>query len=260
MTFNIRMENTANTHPGEADHWPEREPILVDLLEREKPTILGIQEGKYSQLPAIERALPSHRMIGFGRQGGSSDEYSAIFYDPARLQVLSWDQFWLSDAPTVIGSATWGNRVTRIVVWAHMRDLRTGREFAMINTHFDHESEPARVKSAQAISELVQGEDIDGLPTIITGDFNSPAGTSGAYETLVTDGPLLDAWATAREHRSREWGTFPGYEEPVEGGDRIDWILTTEDVRVHEAGINMYREKKRYPSDHAPVEALVSLT
>ncbi|UQN28914.1 endonuclease/exonuclease/phosphatase family protein [Brachybacterium kimchii] len=260
MTFNIRMENTAQTKPGEADHWPEREPILVDLLEREQPTILGIQEGKYGQLAAIEQALPHHRMIGYGRQGGSADEYSAIFYDPRRLRVLEWDQFWLSDTPDVIGSATWGNRVTRIVVWARMQDRRTGRELAMINTHFDHESENARIKSAQAMVDLFSDGALEGLPTIVTGDFNSPAEDSGAYTTLVGDGPMLDTWSSARKHLTRDWGTFPGYEDPVEGGDRIDWVLTTDDVTAHAVGINVHRSPAgRYPSDHAPVQALISL-
>lgn len=260
MAFNIRMENEADTRPGEADHWPEREPIMRDLLEREEPTLLGVQEAKYGQLPAIEKALPGHRMIGYGRQGGSKDEHSAIFYDAERLEVLSWDQFWLSDTPQVIGSATWGNSVTRIVVWAHMRDQRTGAEFAMINTHFDHQSETARIRSGEAMIELFEGGELDQLPAIVTGDFNSVAHDSGAYSTLVTDGPTLDTWDAAAEQLTPAWGTFPGYEEPVEGSDRIDWVLTTEQFTTHAAAINVSTDRSgRFPSDHAPVQALISL-
>ena len=261
MSFNIRMENTANTQPGDADHWPEREGILVDLLEREQPTVLGVQEAKFGQLPAIEQALPDHRMLGYGRKGGSADEYSAIFYDPSRLEVLGWDQFWLSDTPEVIGSATWGNRVTRIVVHARMRELATGTEFVMVNTHLDHESEEARVKSAQAIVDLIGDEDPAGLPILVTGDFNSPAPDGGAYRTLVTDGPQLDAWDTAAEQLTPAWGTFGGYEQPVEGGDRIDVVLVSEGVTVHEAGINAFTGVDgRFPSDHLPMQALLSLS
>ncbi|MFC0673241.1 endonuclease/exonuclease/phosphatase family protein [Brachybacterium hainanense] len=260
MTFNIRLERSADTKPGEPDHWPDRRPILIDLLEREQPTLLGVQEAKYVQLSAIEEALPGHRMVGYGRQGGSKDEYSAIFYDADRLEVLAWDQYWLSDTPKVIGSATWGNKVTRIVVWARLRDLRTGQEFAYINTHFDHQSEPARIKSAQAMIDLFEGGELDQLPTIVTGDFNSAAHDSGGYTTLVTDGPTVDTWDTAATQLTPAWGTFPAYKDPVEGGNRIDWVLVTEDITVHQAAINVSRSKAgAYPSDHVPVQALVQL-
>lgn len=259
MTFNIRLENVANTKPGDADHWPEREPILEELLRTEQPTLLGVQEAKYGQLPAIERALPGHKMVGYGRAGGSHDEYSALFYDAARLQVLEWDQFWLSDTPKVIGSATWGNKVTRIVVWARMRDLHDGTEFAFINTHFDHQSEPARIRSADAMIDLFSGGAVDGLPSIVTGDFNSSSRTSGAYKTLVTDGPMVDTWDTAEKRLTPEWNTFPGYKEPVAGGNRIDWVLTTDKIRTRRTAINMFRVGGRYPSDHAPVQSLIEL-
>ncbi|WP_281872346.1 endonuclease/exonuclease/phosphatase family protein [Brachybacterium paraconglomeratum] len=262
MSFNIRYDRSSGggTVEGDPDHWPTRRPLLIELLEREKPTLLGIQEALYGQLTAIESALPRHRSIGYGREGGSAGEYSAIFYDSTRLEVLQWDQFWLSDTPDVIGSATWGNTVTRIVVWARLRDLASGAEFAMINTHFDHQSEPARIRSADAMIDLFQGGELDELPTIVTGDFNSHAHDSGAYTTLVTDGPTVDTWDSAAERVTPAWGTFPGYDDPVEDGDRIDWVLTTDDLVTSRAAINVWRDASgAYPSDHAPVQALIEL-
>ena len=260
MAFNIRYDNSATTEEGDPDHWPTRRPILIDLLERERPTLLGVQEALFGQLDAIREALPGHEMIGYGRDGGSAGEYSAIFYDPERLRVREWDQFWLSDTPDQIGSTSWGNNVTRIVVWARMEDLATGREFAMINTHFDHESEPARIKSAQAMIDLFEGGELDQLPALVTGDFNSAAHDSGAYSTLVTDGPTLDTWDAAQKQLTPAWGTFPAYEAPVEGGDRIDWVLATEQFTILEAAINVSTDRHgAFPSDHAPVQALVAL-
>lgn len=262
MSFNIRYDRSDSgaTQPGDADHWPDRRPLVIELLEREQPTLLGIQEALYGQLTAIEEALPRHRSIGYGRSGGSSGEYSAIYYDATRLEVLAWDQFWLSDTPDAIGSATWGNTVTRVVVWARLRDLVSGEEFAMLNTHFDHQSEPARIQSAQAMIDLFEGGELDQLPTLVTGDFNSTAHDSGAYSTLVIDGPAVDTWDVTEEQVTPAWGTFPGYEEPVEDGERIDWVLTTEDVTTVRAAINVTTDRDgRFPSDHAPVQALVVL-
>ena len=260
MTFNLRHDRSALTEESDPDHWPARRPILIDLLERERPTLLAVQEALFGQLSAIREALPGHEMIGYGRDGGSAGEHSAIFYDRERLRVTEWDQFWLSDTPQLIGSATWGNTVTRIVVRARMEDLATGREFAVLNTHFDHESEPARIRSAQAMIDQFEGGELDRLPTLVTGDFNSAAHGSGAYTTLVTDGPTRDTWDAAQKQLTPAWGTFLEYQAPVEGGDRIDWVLATEEFTVLEAAINVSTDRHgAFPSDHAAVQALVAL-
>ena len=97
------------------------------------------------------------------------------------------------------------------------------------------------------------------LPTLITGDFNSAAHASGAYRALVTDGPFADTWEKAAEQLTPAWGTFPDYQEPVEGGERIDWVLVTEEFTAHRAAINASTGHRAAPSDHAPVQALISL-
>ena len=256
MSLNLRL-HLPSTLPGQADHWPERIPALQALLGLETPTILGIQEALHHQLPAVRDALPWHyRSVGHGREGGSEGEYSAIFYDSRRLSLLAWDQFWLSDTPRTIGSATWGNTVTRIAVWARFRDLSTGRELLAVNTHFDHESENARLLSARAIADLTAGF---GLPTLVTGDFNAAAETSGAYAALVGSGVFRDAWPAAEARLTPAWGTFPNYKDPVEDATRIDWVLATPGITVREAAINPFTLEGRYPSDHVPVQALVRI-
>lgn len=258
MGFNIRYDR-AGTAPGLADFWPDRAPLVEQLLRVEQPTLLGVQEAEFNQLPAIEAGLPAgYRMIGYGRDGGNRGEYSAIYFNAQRLALLEWDQFWLSDTPDVIGSATWGNTVTRVAVWGRFRDKNTGREFVAANTHFDHQSEPARAKSATMLVGLA--ERFPGLPMVLTGDFNAVAGDSAAYATLVGSGPFGDSWLTAEKKVSAGWGTFPNYAEPADGGDRIDWLLTTPgSVRVHSAAISTWTKGGRWPSDHTPVQALVSL-
>lgn len=255
MTFNIRMDNPTADQSG-PDWWPTRKPALRRLLALEQPTVVGIQEGQFHQLDTIRAALPRHELIGYGRRGGSADEFSAILVDQRRFDILEWDQFWLSDTPELIGSTSWGNSVTRIVTWARLRDRNTRREFVHVNTHFDHESENARVKSATVIAKLRAR--FGSVPVLVTGDFNSPA-DSPAHRTLTGPGAYADTWVDARRRLTPAWGTFPAYKEPVRGGDRIDWVLAGPGVIVHSAGINTFTDSGVWPSDHAPVQALVSL-
>ena len=77
----------------------------------------------------------------------------AIFYRPIRFEPLEFDHFWLSDTPATIGSRSWGNNIPRMVTWVRFLDRLTEREFYFINTHFDHESQPAREQSAELLLE-----------------------------------------------------------------------------------------------------------
>ncbi|THJ68635.1 endonuclease/exonuclease/phosphatase family protein [Arthrobacter echini] len=258
MSFNIRYDRQSS-HPGDTDHWPDRVAPLQDVLRREVPTVLGVQEALHHQVLVVEASLPSsHRMIGMGRNGGSRGEYSAIFYDAVRLELIEWDQFWLSDIPRLIGSSSWGNKVPRIVTWGRFRDTATDQELLIVNTHFDHESENARQRSASAVLDLVRF--FHPRPTtIVMGDFNSDAGSSSAYRSFVSSGVLADTWAEAEDQLTPDCGTYPRYEQPILGSPRIDWILTTPEVLVRQAGVNPSSLQGRYASDHAPVQVLLDV-
>ncbi|MGW2093712.1 endonuclease/exonuclease/phosphatase family protein [Promicromonospora sukumoe] len=257
MSFNVRYDRVGQTQPGQPDYWPERAPLTTAFLRLEQPTVLGVQEVLFHQLPAIEAGLGKHyKMVGFGRDGGAGGEYSGIFYDARRLTVKWWDQFWLSDTPDVIGSATWGNTVTRIVTWAELHDEVTGRDFLHINSHFDHQAENARVRSAQVVRDQVAAS---GLPVVFTADCNAAAEGSASYDVLVTEGGLQDTWLTADRQLTPYAGTFPNYGTPNPDGTRIDWILATPGVEVRSAAINTWTRDGRYPSDHTPVQALLRI-
>ena len=257
MSFNVRYDRVGQTHPGEPDYWPERAPLTIEFLRLEQPTILGVQEVLFHQLSAVEEGLGRHyKMVGFGRDGGAGGEYSGIFYDARRLTVKWWDQFWLSDTPDLIGSATWGNTVTRIVTWAEFHDSATGRDFVHINSHFDHQAENARVRSAQVVRDQVAAAD---LPVVFTADCNAAAEGSAAYDVLVTEGGLQDTWLAADRQLTPYVGTFPNYGTPNPDGTRIDWILASPGVKVRSAAINTWTRDGRFPSDHTPVQALLKI-
>ncbi|WP_199434855.1 endonuclease/exonuclease/phosphatase family protein [Qaidamihabitans albus] len=256
VSFNIRYDTGAA--PGSADSWADRRPVLARYLEIERPTVLGVQEALYHQVGQVAEDLPPYfDWIGLGREGGSRGEFMAVYFDTRRVRPVAFDHFWLSDTPEVIGSTSWGNTVVRMVTWVRFRDRRTGKEFTHVNTHFDHRSENSRVRSAELVRDRIAGFD-PAVPVVLTGDFNTPAPGSESYRVLVTDGGLVDTW-DAGERRTPAWGTFPNYRDPVEGANRIDWVLAGSRVEVIAAAINPFRLDGRYPSDHLPVQALVRL-
>ncbi|MFG3661910.1 endonuclease/exonuclease/phosphatase family protein [Streptomyces sp. NPDC047706] len=253
MSFNLRFASTA-----EPNSWAVRRPVMRELLRRERPHLVGTQEGLYQQVRDIESDLgPHHDWIGTGRAGGSRDEFMAIFYDTRRLAPLEYDHFWLSDTPDVIGSNTWGGGSIRMVTWVRFRDLRDGgREFYFLDTHLDNRSQDARARAATLIAQRIAGLDRS-LPLLVTGDFNVAAHDNPVYDAMLGAG-LTDTWETAAE-RGDLYATFHGYRPLTPNGDRIDWILATPGVTVHRADINTFSVDGQFPSDHLPVQATVTL-
>lgn len=254
MTFNVRFATVVDSTP----RWAVRRPVMRELLRRERPHVIGTQEGLYQQLRMIEKDLGGHYdWIGTGRGGGSKDEFMAIFYDTRRLDPIEFDHFWLSDTPYTIASNTWGADWLRMVTWVRFADLADGgREFYVLNTHLDSVSQYARERSAGLIGDTLAKFD-QSAPVIVTGDFNAAAHDNKVYDLMLGLG-LVDAWDAAAA-RSPAYGTYHGYQAPRPAGRRIDWILTTPGVTNHWAAMNTFSQDGIHPSDHLPVRVSMTL-
>ncbi|MFC8244527.1 endonuclease/exonuclease/phosphatase family protein [Streptomyces chartreusis] len=253
MTYNLKV-----ARPTGRNRWAVRRPVMRELLCRERPHVIGTQEGRYRQLRRIEKDIgPHYDWIGIGRMGGRKDEFAAVFYDTGRLEPMQFDHYWLSDTPSVIASNTWGADLPRVVTWVRFSDLaHDGREFYVLNTHLDHRSQYARERSVELIGETIAAFD-SSLPVVVTGDFNVAAHDNPVYDAMLALG-LVDTWEAAVA-RGPLYATFNGFRPPEPGGGRIDWILTTPGVTTHWAAINTFVRDGQLPSDHLPVQASLDL-
>jgi endonuclease/exonuclease/phosphatase family metal-dependent hydrolase len=253
MSYNIRRR-LRHINPRSVDRWQVRSPMMRRLLETERPALLGAQEALPDQAKSVRQALgTSYGVVGHGRQADCRGEGCPIFYDRDRVELIGWEQTALSDTPLVQASVSWGNRVPRIVVDASFRDLATGVEFQAVNTHFDHISRLSRLRSAERVLEVVMASR---LPAVVTGDFNTDVG-SAPYDVMIESGAVKDSWYSAAERLSAAWGTFLDYRPPQRERKRIDWILASPGVTIEKVGINVVRYESGWPSDHAPVQALL---
>lgn len=251
MAYNVRY---ASNQPPNA--WPERRPAMKRLLDQEAPDLIGTQEGVYAQVRDLAADLPDYDWVGLGREGGSRGEFMAVFYRRDRFEPLAFDHFWLSDTPLIIGSTSWGNRLPRMVTWVRFLDRRSGRVFEFWNTHFDHQSEPARQRSAELLRDRIAGIDPN-LPVVLVGDFNAVAGASHAHTVLTGPSALADTWSLAKQRKNGEMNTSNSFHEGRREGRRIDWILARPPVKVDQTEIVIYAENGVPPSDHYPVTATV---
>jgi endonuclease/exonuclease/phosphatase family metal-dependent hydrolase len=96
------------------------------------------------------------------------------------------------------------------------------------------------------------------LPVVFTGDFNSSAGKSKAYDIALEKG-FKDTWVEAPTKRGPTI-TFSEFKAPKPDKDeRIDWILYRGNVQALECETVTYNENGRYPTDHFPVFGVLRL-
>jgi endonuclease/exonuclease/phosphatase family metal-dependent hydrolase len=252
MTFNIRY----GTAPDGDNAWPHRREIVADVIRDYAPDVLGLQEALQSQLDELRERLPEYAMVGVGRDADGGGEYSALMYRPERLDVSDAGTFWLSATPATPGSRTWGNNLPRICTWARFLDRTSARRFLVFNTHWDHESQPARLEGAKLLGERVSELSMGGEPAIVMGDFNATP-DNPAFQALLETGGLKDTFRAVHPDES-DVGTFNGF-RTTWSSRKIDAVVVSEEWQVEDAAIVRTQVDNRFPSDHFPVTATVTL-
>lgn len=249
-SYNIRYDAAGDI----GNLWKDRAPHLTRLIQFHGFDIFGIQEGLKHQVEAIKSALPGFDYIGVGRDDGrEAGEYSAVFFDTAKFEVIKQGTFWLAEN-TETPNKGWDAALPRICTWGLFRDKRTGFEFFLFNTHFDHVGVEARKESAKLIVEKAR-ELGSGTPMIITGDFNVDQ-HSDSYQLLNTGGAVKDAYELAPLKYAPN-GTFNGFDITRVSESRIDHIFLSPPFNVVRYGILTDSYNGKLPSDHFPVMAEV---
>ena len=256
MTFNIRY----NTKNDSLNAWPYRKDNAASQIKFHNVHILGVQEALHEQVMDLSRSLSQYKYVGAGRDDGIiKGEYSAIFYDTAKLILLGSSTFWLSLTPEIPGSKSWDAAITRIVTWAKFTDIKRNRTFFVFNTHFDHIGKEARRESARLLKQKVK--DIAGNnPVVITGDFNSkPADEPIKIITESNDkDKFVDTKAVSLTPHYGPHGTFNAFTSKEIDNEPIDFIFLKGKWKVLQHATLSQTWGGRFSSDHFPVFAKLS--
>ena len=251
MTFNVRY----GTADDGINAWPKRRDLMVRVIRKEHPDIMGTQELLSPQGDYLQQHLAGYTWFGMGRNGNeineNGNEHMGVFYDKTRLEVLESGNFWFSDTPDKPGSIGPGLLMPRMVTWAKFQDRRSGKQFYYYDTHFPYKDGKAAEATREWCAAKIR-QRLARLPTtlpfILTGDFNTtPDSKTHASLTEV----LHDARTSALRHEGPE-GTFHNFTGHAD--KRIDWILYR-GVKADDVRTITTHQGKVYPSDHFPVVA-----
>lgn len=251
-TYNIRFDN-----PGDQGNlWKDRFPHLISLLKFHEIGIIGTQEGLFHQLEEMKDAL-KFAYIGVGRDDGAmKGEFSAIFYDPNRYELLASGHFWLSES-TDRPSKGWDAAMNRICTFGKFK-TSDGQVLWIFNAHYDHIGQLAREKSSQLVKQKIREVTSENEAVIYMGDLNVTPDNL-AYTTVLEGGSFNDSKLVSILPPHGPDGTFNAFDWNLMPNRRIDYVFVNKQVVVQKYAVLTDNYGKKYPSDHFPVMVCISL-
>lgn len=250
-TYNIRTDTEADGNWS----WRNRRPHVLKLIRYHDWDIFGAQEVLPHQLKDLMTL--GYGMAGLAREDGiDQGEYTALFYKKDKFDLLKKEAFWLSDTPDLPSIHPTAG-CPRVCVCAFLKSKKTGREFAVATTHLDHLSAESRLFGAKIILETCLSKITD-QPVILVGDFNAEP-EEETYQLLTKS--LTDAKHQKNATFYGPLGTFQdfSYNKPWQEIEEIDYIFVSEQLKVEKVAVLTDNCDCRYPSDHFPVVATLSL-
>ncbi|HRH37349.1 MAG TPA: endonuclease/exonuclease/phosphatase family protein [Flavobacteriales bacterium] len=248
ITWNIRYDNAGDGK----DVWPLRKGTVAAFLKEQQPGIIGLQECLVQQVKFLDSTLIGYTRFGVGRDDGKeAGEFSPVYFDASRFSLLEGLTVWLSTTPDQ-PSKGWDAACVRIATCTLLWDGLNGDSLFVINTHWDHEGDTARLNSARIILNLVGEFSNRNTRTIVMGDFNDTAGSPAL--SLLGD-ELINSCPA--DHLND--GTFNGFGKAAQPLKRIDHVYIDPDLwKVMSYDVPKPLVNSRHASDHFPVVITLS--
>ena len=248
MTFNLRFENDRDGSNG----WVYRRDLVVDVIQRHAPALLGTQEGTGKQLEYLDKNLTQYGMVvPASRVPDKTSQYPTLFYRLEEFEVREKGDFWLSTTPDKHLSKDWDSAFPRMASYALFTEKRTDSTFWALVTHLDHVGVEARQEQAKILRKWIRERQ---EPVILMGDFNDVPGSSVHRILTSEESGLQDTWRILGKEEGEQSATRHDF-QGVSSISRLDWILSSLHFEVKKAHILRDHDEDRYPSDHFPYEA-----
>ena len=172
VTFNLRCVYDRWDGVNSLIH---RAGFIYEKINAEKPDVIAFQELVEKSLELFTKLFPEYLFLGHFREADYSGEgvFTAVRKD--KIEVLGFEDFWLSPTPYVPGSKFENQGVfPRTCLMTQLRYRETGTVFRVYNIHLDYESDDSRQKGIACVLDAFEANNKKSdLPSIILGDFNA---------------------------------------------------------------------------------------
>jgi len=246
MSFNIRL----NTPADGKNAWDNRKSELVELLLYYEADFIGLQEVLKDQLDFIDVKMVDYDWIGAGRDDGKDKgEFSPVFYNSTKFELIRQHTFWLSENSTV-PSVGWDAALERVCTYGTFVDNESKDTIHVFNTHFDHVGQQARLKSAELILSKIEEFNTPDSFVILMGDLNCNP-ESLPFQLLSAQ--MDHCLAISQKGLYGPLGTFNGFDESKMVTESIDHIFTRNFQVLSYRHIDDRMRYNNLVSDHLPV-------
>ncbi len=278
MTFNIR----GSKHKDGENIWPKRADFNVATILKYRPDVIGFQEFQQGNLLTYASQLTGYDVALGKRCNTQGEDYERppIYWRRDRFELVDTGAFYLNPTPDEwrIG---WNAMFVRGANWVILRELESGKQVFHLNTHLDHRGELARVESAKLIVDQI-AQLHRGLPVIVVGDFNSTvwrpppdqipeemrneadpvrSAPPGTVHRVFIGAGYRDTFYETGHSDHVDTNTFHNFQgkafPPVAA--RIDWVLTSPEIKTLSCEILRDEAPPQFPSDHYPIMATLEL-
>ena len=225
--------------------WFYRADLIAEDINFVKPDIIGFQEATFIHYNYLDKVMDGYDSEIAYRDNFVLSEGCPIFWRADRFEKIDSGSFWLSETPEVM-SKDWGSEHYRICVYVILRDLNTGKEFAVFNTHLDHTSDEARINGIAVVLDKIK--EFGDLPAFLMGDLNAKENSKTIQSTKESfDDAMRIAGITEETVTYHNWGNF-------EKAKRIDYIMISKgDATISEYHVVDNLHDGVYSSDHASI-------
>lgn len=252
-SYNMLFEKTT---PAEANkRWVNRVKVITGIMDDYNLDIVGSQEALTWQVNSITKQ-GKYDKVGWdiaGKTNALNNENDALFFLKSRFEVVDVGQFWYSQTPETPNTWAWDATYARACTWARFREIPTGIEFYVFNTHLHHPNDNpiAHYNEVRLLVSQSQSINSERLPMFYTGDFNSTPDLSGIL--YITSMGMSDS----RQMATSTVGRIPTYHNfnvDRSYGWRLDFIFVNDRVKV-----GKYRCEdselisQKWGSDHHPI-------
>lgn len=215
--------------------WDERKWAYVNLLQTARPDIIGLQEATPNQQRFLQTQLSQFTLITaptdnptpelvatwrakyekFGLPQLPNPYEIVLLYRSEAFTLFNSGNWWLSPTPDIT-SIGFGNVAPRVMVWAELGHIASGKTIIIFNTHIDHRSPD---KMVQLCRERFASFGEKQANFIFIGDLNFNE-TDSNYALLVADG-----WHDTHDVAIGEASATFLYDLPTIPGGRIDHVF-----------------------------------
>lgn len=249
MSFNIRFVTNKDTCDFS---WYKRRAPVVKMLNDVSPDVVSLQEHGPQHIDYLKEKLAFYDFYVPDLDGLEPlpKGYSqVILWRKDKFEKIDGGRFFLSETPSEI-SKGFGSNHYRNTTWVKLRNLRTGREIYVFDTHLDHRFASAKQNGVLVNVDMIKKIVPEDAAVFLMGDMNMRRGSkTGRFMDPYYEYMKCTAENAAKSHRTV---TYNGYGDTTRQGE-IDYMYYRNAVPLRYDVIDSPDYGVEFISDHWPI-------